>query len=120
MLNGFLKVGGIELFGTYEIAQGRTKTEKTNRQATQLAGDVVYRFGANENLFIGARYNAVTAQLAGMNNNDVKVNRAALAGGWFVTKNVLLKSEYVIHFPATDYRSGGKFSGYVIEAVVGF
>jgi hypothetical protein len=23
-------------------------------------------------------------------------------------------------FPASDYRAGGKFSGYVIEAVVGF
>jgi hypothetical protein len=124
MLNGFLKVGGVELFGTYEIAQGRSKTEKTDRQASQLAGDVIYRFGPTENLFIGARYNAVTAQLAGMNNNDVKVNRSALAGGWFVTKNVLLKTEYVIQkykdFPATDYRNGGKFSGYVIEAVVGF
>jgi hypothetical protein len=35
-----------------------------------------------------------------------------------------LKAEYVNQqykdFPITDYRNGGKFSGYVIEAVVGF
>jgi hypothetical protein len=123
MLNGFLKVGGVEVFGTYETAKGRTKTESSERNATQLAGDVVYRFGHEENLFVGARYNTVNAQLAGI-SNEVKVDRVALAGGWFVTKNVLMKAEYVIQnykdFPVADYRSGGKFNGYVIEAVVGF
>ncbi|RYF89723.1 MAG: hypothetical protein EOO03_05310, partial [Chitinophagaceae bacterium] len=57
MLNGFLKVGGVELFGTYETSKGRTKTETASRKANQLAGDVLYRFGTNENLYIGARYN---------------------------------------------------------------
>jgi hypothetical protein len=89
----------------------------------QYAGDVVYRFGCSENLFVGARYNKVFGRLAGF-ANDVNVDRMAAAGGWFITKNVLLKGEYVIQrynsFPATDYRSSGKFNGYVIEAVVGF
>ncbi|MCW3080539.1 hypothetical protein [Segetibacter sp.] len=123
MLNGFLKVSGLELFGTYETSKGRTKTETADRTASQLAGDVVYRFGNAENLFAGLRYNTVKAQLAGI-TNDVKVNRFALAGGWFVTRNVLMKAEYVVqkynNFPTTDYRNGGKFNGYVIEAVVGF
>lgn len=123
MLNGFLKVKGVELFGTYENAKGRTKNETANRKMNQLAGEVVYRFGQQENLFIGARYNTVKLQLAGMTNN-VKVDRSALAAGWFVTKNVLMKGEYVIQnykdFVNTDYRSGGKFKGFVIEAVVGF
>ncbi|MDQ3846237.1 MAG: hypothetical protein M3342_19840 [Bacteroidota bacterium] len=123
MLNGFLKAGGLELFGTVEKASGRTKTEKENRQMTQLAGDVVYRFGKAENLFVGSRLNTVKAELAGI-TNDVTVNRFALAGGWFVTKNVLMKAEYVVQkykdFPAADYRAGGKFKGYVVEAVVGF
>jgi hypothetical protein len=123
MLNGFLKVSGLEMFGTYETSEGRTKTETADRTASQLAGDVVYRFGNAENLFAGLRYNTVKAQLAGI-TNDVKVNRFALAGGWFVTRNVLMKAEYVVqkynNFPTTDYRSGGKFNGYVVEAVVGF
>ncbi len=123
MLNGFLKLGGLEMFGTYETAKGRTKTETTERKASQLAGDVVYRFGKAENLFIGGRYNKVKAKLTGI-DNDVKVDRTALAGGWFLTQNVLLKGEYVIQkykdFPATDYRNGGKFKGFVVEAVVGF
>jgi hypothetical protein len=123
MLNGFLKVGGVELFGTYETSKGRTKTETANRKANQLAGDVVYRFGPTENLYVGAKYNTVKARLAGM-PEDVKLDRVALAAGWFLTKNVLLKAEYVKQqykdFPVTDYRNGGQFKGVVVEAVVGF
>ena len=123
MLNGFLKVGGVELFGTYETSKGRTKTETANRKASQLAGDVVYRFGVEENLYLGARYNSAKAALSGI-AQDVKVDRFALAAGWFLTKNVLLKTEYVIQnykdFPAADYRNGGEIKGVVVEAVVGF
>ena len=122
-LNGFLKAGGLELFGTYETAKGRTKTETELRKMQQYAGDIIYRLRAAENLFVGVRYNAVKARLAGI-ANDVNVNRYAVAGGWFLTKNILLKGELVNQqykdFPATDYRNGGKFNGYVIEAVVGF
>ncbi|MEO6732616.1 MAG: hypothetical protein ABIN01_15455 [Ferruginibacter sp.] len=123
MLNGFLKVKGVELYGTYENAKGRTKAEATERKMNQLSADFVYRFGNAENLYIGARYNTVKAQLAGI-TNDVKVDRTSLAAGWFVTKNVLMKGEYVVQnykdFPTSDYRSGGKFKGFVVEAVVGF
>lgn len=123
MLNGFLKTGGLELLGTYETASGRTATETSDRKANQYAIEGVYRFGKTENIFIGARYNSVTAGLKGV-TNDVTVNRFAIAGGWFLTNNVLLKAEYVNqlykNFVNTDYRAGGKFYGYVIEAVVGF
>jgi hypothetical protein len=123
MLNGFLKIKGLELFGTLERAEGRTKKETLNRKAKQLAGDVVYRFGKNENLFVGGRYNVVQAKLAGM-TNYVNVKRVAGSAGWFLTKNVLLKAELVqqkyLDFPITDYRASGRFKGYVLEAVVGF
>jgi hypothetical protein len=134
MFNGFLKAGGLEFFGTYETASGRTAKETSDRAVNQYAVDGVYRFGKAENLFLGLRYNSVTAALA--NNaagtgagpiaydGNININRFAVAGGWFLTKNVLMKGEYVIQkykdFPNTDYRSGGKFNGYVIEAVVGF
>lgn len=123
MLNAFLKVRGFEIFGTYETASGRTKTETSERNATQYAIDGVYRFGASENLFIGVRYNAAKVELAGF-SNAVNIDRTAFAAGWFITKNIMLKGEYVIQtykdFPNADYRSGGKFNGYVIEASVGF
>ncbi len=123
MLNGFMKYKGFEVFGTYEFAKGRTKTETDKRNVTQFALEGIYRFGKEENLFIGYRYNTVTARLAGF-AADVKVNRSSFAAGWFLTKNVLLKGEIVnqkyIDFPSTDYRSLGKFNGYTIAAVVGF
>ncbi|MGZ3952131.1 MAG: hypothetical protein ACXVBZ_12080 [Flavisolibacter sp.] len=122
MFNTFLKAKGLEFFGTYETAQGRTKTETTERKANQVAGELIYRF-AQDRLYVGARYNTVTARLAGF-TSDVKVDRVAGAAGWFLTRNVLLKAEIVEQnykdFPAADYRAGGKFNGYVIEAVVGF
>lgn len=123
MLNGFVKVAGFELFGTYETAQGRSKTETSVRKASQYAVDGLYRFGKAENVFLGVRYNSANATLAGQ-TDDITINRFAVAGGWFIVKNLLLKAEWVDQrykdFPTSDYRSGGKFNGYVIEAVVGF
>jgi hypothetical protein len=128
MLNGFLKVKGFELFGTYETSKGRTKNEVADRKANQLAGDVLYRFGKDENFYLGARYNTAKVELAKITstpgNFNVNINRTALAAGWFMTKNILMKAEIVgqqyKNFPTADYRNGGKFNGYVVEAVVGF
>lgn len=123
MLNGFVKAGGLEVFATYETAKGRSKNEVDERKMNQIAGDLIYRLGKAENLFFGLRYNTVSARLTGY-TEDVTIDRLAFAGGWFITKNVLLKAEYVSQqykkFLATDFRNGGKFNGYVIEAVVGF
>ena len=123
MLNGFVKAAGLELFGTFEKAKGRGKNETAGRDATQYAIDAVYRFGKNENLFVGGRYNTVKAELMGV-AQDVQIDRYNFGAGWFVTKNVLLKGEYVNQqykdFATTDYRNGGEFKGYVIQAVVGF
>jgi hypothetical protein len=122
-LNAFIKYAGLELFGTYEAVKGRSKIETTERKVFQTAADVIYRFGKKENLFLGLRYNAVNAQLPGV-SSEVSVNRIAVAGGWFLTSNILLKGELVKQeynkFPTSDYRNGGVFNGYVIEAVVGF
>ena len=123
MFNGLLKYQGLEVFGTYETAAGRTATETNTRRFNQYAADVIYRFLKDEKLFVGGRYNLVSAELQGI-TDKVKVDRVAFAAGWFLTHNVLLKGEYVIQkykdFPPADYRAGGKFNGYVIEAVVGF
>lgn len=123
MVNGFLKFKGFEVFGTYENSEGRSKNEVNEREASQYAVEGIYRFGRTENVYLGTRYNSVDARLPGM-ASDINLNRLAFAGGWFLTRNVLLKAEYVIQkykdFPATDFRAGGRFDGYVVEATVGF
>jgi hypothetical protein len=125
MVNGFVKYTGLELFGTIETAKGNAATtaDPKKRTMNQTAIDALYRFGANENLFVGVRYNTVNSEMPS-NPDKIKINRTAFGAGWFVTKSVLLKGEYVKqeykNFLPTDIRYGGKFDGYVIEAVVGF
>lgn len=133
MLNGFAKLGGLEFFGTYETAKGNTGVaadptkgvlaDTKKRQMNQTAVEGLYRIGKKENLYVAARYNTVSAEMVGL-ADDVKIDRTSLAAGWYLTNNVLLKGEYVIqnykNFAATDIRNGGKFNGYVIQAVVGF
>jgi hypothetical protein len=141
MLNGFLKFKGLEGFVTYESGKGRqaTQTKPEDRNFTQFAIDGLYRLQlGNQNFYAGARYNTVTLdQLftsgATQTISEVKINRTSFAAGWFLTKNVLLKGEYVVQnysgydapgMPKTIFLgkngSNAKFNGYVIEAVVGF
>jgi hypothetical protein len=125
MVNGFVKYTGLELFGTLETAKGNAATtaDPAKRTMNQTAIDALYRFGASENLFVGVRYNTVNSEMAG-NPDKVKINRTAFGAGWFLTRSVLLKGEYVKqeykNFLPSDIRYGGKFNGYAIEAIVGF
>ena len=122
VFNPFVKFRGLELFGNIEQATGKAANELTNRTWRQNVGEAVYRF-ADEQLYVGGRYNTAKGQLLGI-ANDVKVNRYQVGGGWFVTPNVLMKGEYVsqkyLDFPTTDIRNGGKFSGLMVEGVVAF
>ncbi len=123
MINPFVKFRGLELFGTYEISNGTHNAEIDDRSATQLAGELVYRFLPGERAFLGARYNTVSAGLPG-ENGDVSIDRIQLSAGWYTTKNLLVKLEYVNQsyndFAQGDYRHGGSFNGLVIEAAVAF
>ncbi|HEY9515647.1 MAG TPA: hypothetical protein VIQ74_08220 [Gemmatimonadaceae bacterium] len=123
VINPFVKVRGLELFGNIETVRGAAATETTKRTWNQYAGDVVYRFLPREQLYVAGRYNTASGRLPGM-PDDVNIERVQLAGGWFVTSGVLAKIEYVRQtygdFPTTDIRSGGKFHGVMIEGAVGF
>ena len=124
MINPFVKYKGLELFGTYEMARGRMITEPDMRTAKQYAVDLIYRFPeGRENFWIGGRYNSLTATLSKV-ANDITINRAVGSIGWFVTRNIMVKGEYVNQeykdFAATDIRAGGRFNGFMMEAVVGF
>lgn len=127
MTNVFTKYQGLEFFGTFEWAKGRPYTNAVaqvdKRTVRQIAGDLLYYFGEKENFYIGGRYNRLSGELspAAM---DANVTRLAAATGYFFTKNILLKAEYVNQeyngFPANNILNGGKFKGFVVEAVVGF
>jgi len=123
MGNVFLKYKGLEFFGTAENATGRTAAETSKRWATQFAGDVIYRFPENtQNFWLGIRYNTLKADLAGI--GDVTVNRTAGSFGWFLTRNIMMKAEYVsqeyLNYPNTNILNGGKFNGIMLEASIGF
>src|SRR5450759_2084822 len=123
MINPFIKYKGLELLGTYESAKGRMITEVDLRTAKQYAVDLIYRFPQEkENFWIGGRYNSIKTSLP-LNPTDITINRTAGSLGWFVTKNLMLKAEYVNqvykNFKSTDIRSGGKFDGIMIEASIG-
>ncbi len=125
MFNGFLKFKGLEFFGTYEQLKGRNNFElgTAKREFTQIAGEVIYRFLPREQLYVAARYNSISGRPL-FAPNDITINRTTFAAGWFPTRNLLLKAEYVsqeyLDFTPFNYQYEGKFSGMTIQAVVGF
>jgi hypothetical protein len=133
-LNPFVKFHGLELFGVLERASGRSllETEDVGRAWTQYAVDAVFRFLPQEQAFVGVRYNNVSGPLTGPTVNgaitaagpDISIDRWEIGAGWFATRNILLKGEYVLQnyrdFPDADIRNGGEFSGFMVEGVVAF
>jgi len=149
MVNPFVKFGGLEFFGTWEYAKGNNSLENgegntwntattpassldvENRQTHQTSGELIYRFGSNENLYVGARYQKLTSNLTfgqtASNRGtlyDVDINRLSVAAGWFITNNILLKGEYVKQqyngFQETDRFYKGQFDGIVIQGAISF
>ncbi|MBK9336414.1 MAG: hypothetical protein IPM98_07420 [Lewinellaceae bacterium] len=141
MINPFVKFKGLEVFGTYEIAAGAvygdidtTSRSWENRSFDQIGVEAIYRFLPREQMYVGVRYNTLKGEASGVFYNqqadgksgqaEVGIDRLTIAAGWFPTKNLLLKGEYVIQnftdFPALDYRFEGKFSGFMVQAVIGF
>ncbi len=122
VVNPFVKYQGLEVFGTFESTSGHSWAETTDRTFTQNAVDGVYRFGSDK-AYIGARYNRVEGNLAGI-TNKVNIERMQLGSGYFLTPNVLMKFEWADqkygNFPSSDIRNGGRFKGFMIEGVVGF
>jgi len=140
-INPFVKFKGIEFFGVYERASGNNLTlipdkgeyqfmGENERAVTQLGGEILYRFLKREQLYVGAKYNQIKGELnQGYKNNDgsfieSSIDRIGFVAGWYTTKNLLLKVEYVEQnykdFPNTERYYEGKFSGVVVEAVVAF
>ena len=131
----------VESFTTIEKANGGKASEQLDRKASQFATDLIFRFGKDENFYIGGRYNTLSADFAKSNavaavapqtiGQDLvpaytlDVNRIAISGGWYVTKNMLAKIEYSNqtygNVPNVNYiLNGAEFHGISAEAVISF
>jgi hypothetical protein len=136
MVNPFVKFRGVEFFGLWERAQGRTAAETATREVTQLMGEGTVRFLKGDKLFLSARWNRVEGDLGSYRvtpitgapvtvvNRDVSVTRMNAGGGWFILPTLLLKAELVDQkydrFATQDIRNGGKWRGFVLEAATSF
>ena len=122
MVNPFVKYKGLEFFGVYENSNGKALTETDRRTFAQYSGELLYRFGTDEKLYFGGRYNRVDGEMA--NGDDIEVSRFNLGGGWFMTKNIMVKLEYVNQkykgYSDESIFHDGKFNGFVAEAVIAF
>jgi hypothetical protein len=124
MINPFVKFNGFEFFGMYEQAEGRSAPDTNpEREVKQYMAEALYRFGQGEKFYLGGRWNALEGDIGGA-NTAITVTRTNIGGGWFVTPSLLMKAEIVDQhyrgFASTDIRHGGKFSGFMIEAVTAF
>jgi hypothetical protein len=128
-VNPFVKYKGLEFFGVFEIASGVQRAnlkrdDLDNGSFTQIGAELIYRFGATENLFVGGRYNTVTGQ-GNSEAENTDADRLNLGAGWFLTNNVLVKLEYVNqNYTGDGWQGqrfdGGNFQGVMFEAVIGF
>jgi hypothetical protein len=134
MINPFVKYKGLEFFGTIELASGGDKAGVDDkRTADQYAGELIYRFGKKEQFYIGGKYNTVSGKLANADTQKVTVDRFESSIGWFMTKNIVAKLDYVSqnyknytqfagNVPTGNANNfyGGKFNGLVFEAAISF
>jgi len=136
-INPFIKYGGLEFFGVYEQTMGNNGADnRENGQYTQLGAELLYRFGGQDQFYVGGRYNQVSGYgdyTEGGSQPDTKtVDRINLGGGWFMTKHILVKLEYVqqqydenfigtrANPTAPNNLTEGEFSGVMLEAVISY
>ncbi|WP_439127901.1 hypothetical protein, partial [Polaribacter sp.] len=128
-INPFIQYKGLEFFGIYEVSKGNRTEGNEKGSFTQLGTEVVYRFGELGQFYLAGRYNSVSGNkeyaTGGTKPNEQKINRTNIGGGWFMTKNILMKAEYVNQSYNSDpiwgnTLSGAEMSGLVIEAVISF
>lgn len=120
--NPFIKFQGLEFFGVLEFVNNGN--DDVGGNFNQYGAELLYRFGAGEDLYIGGRYNMVDGKIVDGAASQ-EISRVNIGGGWFMTKNVLAKVEYVTSSYDGDgwdgtLFQGAEFDGIVLEAVISF
>ncbi|WP_339879190.1 hypothetical protein [uncultured Algoriphagus sp.] len=121
--NPFIKYKGLEFFGILESVSN--SKDQGDGSFTQVSGELLYRFGSTEQFYIGGRYNTVKGKNNDSAPQDLEISRVNVGGGWFMTKNVIVKLEYMNQeykngFDATSLYNGAKFDGFNLEAAISF
>lgn len=127
-INPFVKFKGLEFFGIYEMAMGSADlgNDVSEGAFTQLGAELLYRFGGNDQFYIGGRYNSVSGESSDHTDAQTQtIDRMNVGGGWFMTKNVLTKVEFVNQSYSGDFYEGskyegGSFNGVMVEAAISF
>ncbi len=119
--NPFVKYKSLEFFGIVEtVSNGDDEVEGGY---THLGAELIYRFGGKDQLYLASRYNSVSGEAAD-NAPTQEIDRFHVGGGWFLSKNILTKVEYVTSSYDgdgwTQKFQGAEFDGIVIEAVISF
>ncbi|MHA6698156.1 hypothetical protein [Chryseobacterium sp. A321] len=129
-INPFVKYQGLEFFGTFENVSGNKLVSGAKRDTrgnyTQLAAELLYRFGQKEQYYFGGKYNTVSGK-DDKNAAKRSIDRYNIGAGWYMTPNVLAKIEYVDQtynndtvWGASSPLMGGQFNGVMLEATIGF
>lgn len=121
MINLLLQFKGLEFFGTYERATGSSSINRGLFDMTEIAAELIYRFGPQKQFYGAARWDAVNNNRFSMyynlsngtvNTSNGPVNdmtnfqnaaisdgRAVeayeIAAGWYLTKNIVAKVQYI-------------------------
>ncbi len=127
-INPFVKYKGLEFFGIYEVASGSNEitTPVADKEGgfTQMAAELVFRFGEDERFYLSGRYNTVEGKTRESAMEDLKISRLNIGGGLFLSKNIVTKFEYVNQQYTGDAWTGrfagAEFSGFNIEAAISF
>lgn len=135
----FAEFKGVELFGFYETVMGDATDGDDEKDGVynQYAAELVYRFGGTEQFYLASRWNAVSGTAFATYTDDAgqtiesptrQIQRLNVGGGWYMTKNIMTKVEYVRQaYLGEDWAAlrqdafqGLEFNGFVIEAAISF
>ena len=124
MFNQFIKFKGAEFFGQQEWARGKNATvDVEKRKISQQVYEGLYRLGGREQYYAGVRFNNFKGNLTpGSTTIRQEIQRYQVGGGWFVTRNLLAKGEWVNqdYSGFSDLRQGATFKGFMFSGAVSF
>ena len=121
--NLFFKYKDTELYGMYEILDGKDVANKSMKM-NHYAFDVVQRF-YNDKFWVAGRYENAVVEYADAFNDfgDAELTQYQATLGWFLSKNAVAKLEYIDQKREkfAIYKNGdAEFKGFMVNASLSF